>query len=575
MKKRIFARTLFIKQIKFNVIAAILIALLIGLFLNIRLQDIKYSMLALAPVVFVLQAILAPLTHTLLTRKLQNNIEEWKSTGFYTDHSKTLLMEKVMRYPLKKGLETFLIFTFGCTFYPFLLHFMTPLTLEPIEFSYALASSYFGSYLAGILAMYYSEKQCIALAEELFITGVDKEYVMSKKFFGIKPRARYILFLIVPIVYANVLMFMLLSQIYTPTPRYEIAPLSHVIRMLCLTAIVVFICIFIGIMYYRQLMSSNNKLADTLTQLISNNEKNKTYASSLNDPLQYNIFLLNNIVSKYNTLISKADVISRNIQTTTENLSIISSEVSGTSINQNSDVNEIVQTVNQTDELSMNIENNIQEVSQRISQTNSDVENSFTNLDSSIQQMSRIQETNRQIIDGIKNLTKQIDSIDDIISMIREVSDQTKIIAMNAELEAVAAKEEGKSFHIIANEIQLLQTSSFNSVKEIQSYLEVVKNASVSLIQASERGTHLIQEQSVITEELKSHFAGIKESSQITNQKTDEIKQIVREQTSSFSQIVTTLSEISNGFKNFIDSTKEISSQAERLSQAAAVLSKI
>ena len=47
------------------------------------------------------------------------------------------------------------------------------------------------------------------------------------------------------------------------------------------------------------------------------------------------------------------------------------------------------------------------------------------------------------LIEGIKNLTRLIDSIDNVISMMKDISNQTKIIAMNAELEAVSAKDEG------------------------------------------------------------------------------------------------------------------------------------
>lgn len=573
MKNNNFARKIFFSQIKSNGLAAVAGALMITLFLNVILWELPYLGIIFSGLWIFFQWVFAPFSNKLVSSRLSKSISEWKKTGFHTEKSSTFLIEKLMRFPAIKGIETFLVFTLCAGALPLILYFLPAFSITKTEIISTIITGIYSAYMAGIIILYTTEKICSEISQQIFLTGVDKEYVRQKKYFGLNTKVRYILFLIIPAVYANLLMFVMLYQGYANDMVNPLPAWVQLFRMSLLTIVIVFICIFIGILYYRQLNTSNDKLTKTISHLLSNKDKNTTFPSALNDPLQYNIFLLNNSVQRYNSLISQADEISSNIQKTTEELSVISQEVESTSINQNSDVNEIVQTVNQTNELSMTIQNNIEEVSQRINQTNIDVTNSFSTLDQSIQQITNIQNTNKQIIEGIKNLTRLIDSIDNVISMMKDISNQTKIIAMNAELEAVSAKDEGKSFHIIANEIQQLQENSVSSIKDIQTYLESVKNSSLVLIQSSENGTKLIEEQKLITEELKNHFEGIRSSSEDTNDKTEKIKEIIKEQTVSFSQIVTTLAEISNGFQNFTESTKEISTQADRMMMASEKLS--
>ena len=94
--------------------------------------------------------------------------------------------------------------------------------------------------------------------------------------------------------------------------------------------------------------------------------------------------------------------------------------------------------------------------------------------------------SNNEIIDGIRALGQQIDCIGDIVTIINDIADQTRIIAFNAELEAVSAGEAGKNFHIVATEIRRLANSTVNSVNDIQSYIQNIQNASKNLIQSSE-----------------------------------------------------------------------------------------
>ena len=82
----------------------------------------------------------------------------------------------------------------------------------------------------------------------------------------------------------------------------------------------------------------------------------------------------------------------------------------------------------------------------------------------------------------IKELNTKMNGIWDIVGIINNVADQTKIIAFNAELEASSSGEAGKNFHIVATEIRRLSDTILDSIKEIKIVIDEIQKASDRLI---------------------------------------------------------------------------------------------
>jgi len=183
--------------------------------------------------------------------------------------------------------------------------------------------------------------------------------------------------------------------------------------------------------------------------------------------------------------------------------------------------------------------------------------------------MNDITEANISTITGIKELGSKIEGIWEIVNIIKDIAEQTRIIAFNAELEASGAGTAGKNFHIVANEIRRLAAGITESVAQIRERITEIQHSSDNLIITSESGTEKIREGCQLSANLESKFADIQTSSEITVESVVDIRAIIEQQSVAFDQIVSTIRQISIGIENTSNSTHTVNTAATKLQESA------
>ena len=93
------------------------------------------------------------------------------------------------------------------------------------------------------------------------------------------------------------------------------------------------------------------------------------------------------------------------------------------------------------------------------------VENTFTSI-----------EKNMEEIHGVKSImeevTKETVKINELVSVIKSVADQTNLLSLNASIEAARAGENGRGFAVVADEIKKLAQSTKEQVDIIRGIVE-------------------------------------------------------------------------------------------------------
>lgn len=97
-----------------------------------------------------------------------------------------------------------------------------------------------------------------------------------------------------------------------------------------------------------------------------------------------------------------------------------------------------------------------------------------------------------QIVTHMLALGRQSQEIDAIVDVVRELADQTNILAINATVEAAGAGDAGKRFGVVADEIRRLADRVGGSTKDIRRLVDGVRGAVHTTVMVTEAGSKAV-----------------------------------------------------------------------------------
>ncbi|MEW6063598.1 methyl-accepting chemotaxis protein [Desulforamulus profundi] len=97
---------------------------------------------------------------------------------------------------------------------------------------------------------------------------------------------------------------------------------------------------------------------------------------------------------------------------------------------------------------------------------------------------------------------KHIKDTDEVIEFIKKVADQTKLLGLNAAIEAARAGNHGRGFGVVANEVRKLAEDSVVSAKKISTILGNIEESMKTIIAGIEETTGIAQMQTTTTEQV-------------------------------------------------------------------------
>lgn len=137
--------------------------------------------------------------------------------------------------------------------------------------------------------------------------------------------------------------------------------------------------------------------------------------------------------------------------------------------------------------------------------------------------LNKIEEVYQKIFktsSEMDRLQSETDSISSILETITGIVEQTTLLALNASIEAARAGEQGRGFAIVADEVRKLAEESHNSVGDITSILNTIKENTQTLSYSIQSCLEVIEETDVQSKYVGNAFTKIGELSIQMEEKT-------------------------------------------------------
>ncbi|WP_018604522.1 methyl-accepting chemotaxis protein [Uliginosibacterium gangwonense] len=182
-----------------------------------------------------------------------------------------------------------------------------------------------------------------------------------------------------------------------------------------------------------------------------------------------------------------------------------------------------------------------------------------------INEMENIATAVRASADVISTLGKNSAQINMIVSSIKEIADQTNMLALNASIEAARAGEDGHGFAVVADQVRGLAERTTEATQEITGMVTAIQNGTSRAVKAMQDGVACVHQGVELTNKVGTAMERVQgESGKVVGAVTD-ISHALREQSTASTEIAKTVENIARMAEENREEVTVLGSTAARL----------
>jgi len=163
----------------------------------------------------------------------------------------------------------------------------------------------------------------------------------------------------------------------------------------------------------------------------------------------------------------------------------------------------------------------------------------------------------------VKDLGEKYHSIEEMVTVITGIADQTNLLALNAAIEAARAGEAGKGFAVVADEVRKLAEMSRNSAEEIRNHIQGFQTVTVQALEEMARSAEDVQSGSLAVEEIGNDLNKVLESVLHVNEEVQDVSAVTEQMSASSEEVLASMEQVASIVNESVEQTKTVAVSAD------------
>ena len=339
-------------------------------------------------------------------------------------------------------------------------------------------------------------------------------------------------------------------------------------RALLISGLILIVAIFLS---YGLALSVSEplRLLNEAAQRIRNGDFGKNPVIGSGDEvgaLAYSFFLMEQALKKI--ILQVQNAATQINSASNEIVAATEQQASGAS-QQASSVGETSATLEELSTTARQISENSEAQAAMAESTLQNAEESLGAMEKAESVMTQIRERTQTSAAKIMDLGKRSQKITKVLGIINEIAAETKMLSLNAAIEASRAGEAGKGFSVVAAEIRKLAESVVKSTQSIEDILKEIQNAANISVMASEENVKIVGEGAQEISIVNASLSEIVHLAEKSTEASKEVSMTTGQQKIASEQAAVAMKEISEATKQMAAASSQTTASVHGLHQLA------
>lgn len=288
--------------------------------------------------------------------------------------------------------------------------------------------------------------------------------------------------------------------------------------------------LFLGLTTYRKITQALSDMRRAMSEIATHRDFTRRLLAKGADELAQTSSVFNRLVE---TIQASLKVMRQNAEQVSAASSELSSAAKQVSIGSDEQSEAASHMASAVEELTVSINH----VSDRASEANSLVIGAgraahagATVIGKTLDDIQHIEQAVKQAASIVERLDQGSAKVTAVVSVIREVADQTNLLALNAAIEAARAGEQGRGFAVVADEVRKLAERTAQSTQEIASTISIMQGDASAAVNGMLQAVEQVEQGVTHAQEAEAAIREIEQGAEQTVEMVGEISAAIREQ---------------------------------------------